>query len=143
MREVKIGEKTLIIVASTMGVYYHNREFSTPIKEADVMQDASQLVAAVSSGRAPSGIILCRLLWTMARSAQHGKPFPDFPSWIEGFDIDLVDSKLWTDVVDEVMTGFFRATATEPAKEEDGADSAGERPAASDAPHRKAHRAVL
>lgn len=108
MREVKLGEQTVPIVASVMGVYYHSREFSADGHEADVLVDTARLVEMTGGGEKPSAIVLLRLLWTMARSAQHGKPFPDFATWMESIDVGLVDKKLWADVLEEATAGFFR-----------------------------------
>jgi len=109
MREVKLGDETVTIVASPITLYIYTREFGP---KADLIGDLMSF-QALADGRAESVrfLVLAQMLWAMAKTAKLGAEFPSFEDWLKKVDLDFGDAALWDAVLAEAAQGLFRSTA--------------------------------
>lgn len=111
MRDIKIGGETVRVTASPVTLYIYKKEFGS-----DLVGDLMKMQELEHDLSKMDGMVIIQMAWAMARTAVLPKSFPDFVSWLSGFEhLDFSDEEMIQGITDEAFAGFFRGAGEEPA----------------------------
>lgn len=105
MREIKIGETTYGVRATTLALLFYKQEFKTSLL-TDYVQ-ASQ--ARDSNGGMFDEVILMQIMWAMHKADKLPEKTPGFMAWLEELGkINFADPELYKGIIMEAAEGFFQ-----------------------------------
>lgn len=105
MREIKIGETTYGVRATTLALLFYKQEFKTSLLK-DYVQASK---CANEDGVLFDEITLMQIMWAMHKADKLPEKIPGFIPWLEIVgEVDFSDKELYRGILTETVEGFFR-----------------------------------
>lgn len=104
MREVRVGNRDVRVIGSPMTLFFYKKEFN-----ADLIGDVLSFTKFHDDIGEMKGLEVLQIIWALEKTANAGKVFPGFETWLSEFEyLDFGSEDMLSAVMEVAEKAFFR-----------------------------------